>query len=58
VPTVEDEAVRDLSRAREDAVRDLKRSKVRLKAFLLRQDIRYEGRANWNPAHLRRAPSR
>jgi transposase len=43
VPTVDDEAIRDLSRAREDPVRDLKRSKVRLKAFLLRQDIRYEG---------------
>jgi transposase len=43
VPTVDDEAIRDLSRAREDAMRDLKRSKVRLKAFLLRQDIRYEG---------------
>jgi transposase len=53
VPTVDDEAVRDLSRAREDTVRDLKRHKVRLKAFLLRQDIRYEGRANWNAAHLR-----
>jgi transposase len=53
VPTVDDEAIRDLSRAREDAVQDLKRSKVRLKAFLLRQDIRYEGRANWNAAHLR-----
>jgi transposase len=53
VPTVDDEAMRDLSRAREDAVRDLKRSKVRLKAFLLRQDIRSEGRANWNAAHLR-----
>lgn len=24
-----------------------------MKAFLLRQDIRYEGRANWNAAHLR-----
>src|ERR1700694_2259049 len=46
VLTVDDEAIRDLSRAREDAVGDLKRSKVRLKAFLLRQDIRYEGRAN------------
>src|SRR5437667_4021528 len=53
VPTVDDEAIRDLSRGSEDAVRDLKRSKVRLKAFLLRQDIRYEGRANWNAAHLR-----
>jgi transposase len=53
VPGVEDEAIRDLSRGREDALRDLKRSKTRLKAFLLRQDIRYEGRANWNAAHLR-----
>jgi transposase len=53
VPTIDDEAIRDLTRAREDAMRDLKRSKVRLKAFLLRQDIRYEGRASWEPAHLR-----
>jgi transposase len=53
VPTVEDEAIRDLSRAREDALRDLKAAKFRLKAFLLRQDIRYMGRATWGPAHLR-----
>jgi transposase len=53
IPGVEDEAIRDLSRAREDAMRDLKASKYRLKAFLLRLDIRYEGRANWNAAHLR-----
>jgi transposase len=53
VPTVEDEAIHDLSRGREDAVRDLRTAKVRLKAFLLRQDLRYEGRANWNAAHLR-----
>jgi transposase len=53
VPGVEDEAVRDLSRSRDDAMPDLKRSKRRLKSFLLRQDIRYEGRANWNAAHLR-----
>ena len=53
VPTVEDEAIRDLSRAREDAIRDLKAAKYRLKAFLLRQDIRYTGQANWGPAHLR-----
>src|SRR5688572_85812 len=39
VPDIEDEAVRDLSRAREDAQRDLKAAKFRLKAFLLRQDI-------------------
>ena len=53
VPTVEAEAIRDLSRAREDALRDLKAAKFRLKAFLLRQDIRYTGRATWSPAHLR-----
>jgi transposase len=53
VPKVEDEALRDLTRAREDAIGDLKAAKFRLKAFLLRQDIRYAGRANWGPAHLR-----
>src|SRR3989442_2749727 len=53
VPAVEDEAIRDLVRAREDALKDIKAAKVRLNAFLLRQDMRYEGRANWGPAHLR-----
>jgi transposase len=53
VPSVEDEAIRDLSRAREDAMQDLKAAKFRLKAFLLRHDIRYTGRTNWSPAHLR-----
>jgi transposase len=53
VPTVEDEAIRDLSRAREDAIRELKAAKFRLKAFLLRHDSRYTGRATWGPAHLR-----
>jgi transposase len=53
VPTVEDEAIRDLTRARENAISDLKDAKFRLTAFLLRHDIRYVGRANWGPAHLR-----
>lgn len=53
VPEVEDEAIRDLSRAREDVVKDLKAAKFRLKSFLLRHDIRYSGKANWNDAHLR-----
>ena len=34
-------------------MRDLKATKHRLKAFLLRQDIRYVGRTSWNAAHLR-----
>lgn len=53
VPAVDDEAIRDLSRAREETLRDLKAAKLRLKAFLLRHDIRSTGRANWRPAHLR-----
>jgi len=53
VPGIEDEALRDLSRRRDDAMQDRKRSKRRLKSFRLRQDIRYEGRATWNAAHLR-----
>src|SRR5262245_19573447 len=53
VPKVEDEAIRDLPRAREDTLSDCKAAKFRLKAFLLRQAIRYGGRANGGPAHLR-----
>jgi transposase len=40
VPKVENEAICNLSRAREDALRDLKAAQFRLKAFWLRHDIR------------------
>src|SRR5262245_47475479 len=53
VPAVEDEAIRTLALPLEDATRDRKAAKNRRKAFLLRQNIRYEGRATWGPAHLR-----
>lgn len=53
VPGVEDEAIRDLSRAREAALSDLKRAKLRLKSFLLRHGLHYTGRSSWNEAHLR-----
>jgi transposase len=53
VPKVEDEAIRDLTRAREEALRDVKAAKFRLKAFSLRHDTRYTGAATWGPAHLR-----
>jgi transposase len=53
VPTVADEASRDLSRAREDSRRDLKTAKWRLNAFWLRHDIRDTGQATWSPAHRR-----
>lgn len=53
VPSVEDAAIRDRSRAREDALQDLEAEQFRRKAFRLRHDIRYTGRANWSPAHRR-----
>ena len=53
VPDVEDESLRDLSRAREDAMQDLSQARLRLKSFLLRHDVRYDGRANWGAAHIR-----
>ncbi|MGH2725810.1 MAG: IS110 family transposase [Actinomycetota bacterium] len=53
VPSVEDEAIRDLTRAREDTIGSLKAAKYRLKSFLLRLGLHYTGRANWSDAHLR-----
>jgi transposase len=53
VPAVEDEATRDLYRARAEAIRDLKTAQFRLTALLLRHAIRYTGRVTWAPAHLR-----
>jgi len=53
VPQVEDEAMRDLCRARADALRALKAAKFQLTAFLLRHASRSTGRATWSPAHLR-----
>jgi len=53
VPRAEDEAIRDLTRAREDAKGDEKRSKQRLLSFLLRSGIRYTGGSPWSKAHMR-----
>ena len=53
VPTVDDEAIRDLCRARDAARIALKDAKLRLKAFLLRLGLHYVGRADWNAAHKR-----
>ncbi len=53
VPRVEDEAIRDLSRARDAARITLKAAKLRLKSFLLRLGLHYTGRADWNDAHRR-----
>ena len=53
VPQGQDEALRALTRAREEASSDCQDAKCRLKAFVLRHDIRSTGRANGGPAHLR-----
>jgi len=53
VPRVEDEAIRDLCRARDAARVTLKAAKQRLKSFLLRQGHHYVGRADWSDAHRR-----
>jgi len=47
VPSLEDEALRDLVRAREDSVNALKRAKQQLGAFLLRHHIFYPGKSKW-----------
>lgn len=51
VPTTEDEAMRDLSRGREDAVKALRVAKQLLLAFLLRHGYRYSGQSYWSQAH-------
>ena len=53
VPHPEDEAIRDLVRCREDARIAQRKARQQLKALLLRNGIRYEGRSSWIPAHLR-----
>jgi len=53
VPTVEDDAIRDLRRAREATLHDVNTATFRRKALLLRHDIRSTGRATWGPAHRR-----
>jgi transposase len=53
VPTVAEEARRDLSRARDEASGALKTATFRLNALVLRHDRRYTGRATWGPAPLR-----
>lgn len=52
VPDPDDEAVRDLCRARTDAVEDMRRTRSRLRAFLLRNGHPpVGGKAAWGEAH-------
>jgi transposase len=51
VPLEEDEAMRDLTRGREDAVKALRAARQVLLAFILRHGYRYSGRSYWSKAH-------
>src|SRR5215213_2460600 len=52
VPSVEEEALRDLVRAREDVRGDLMRARHRLSKLLLRHDVRFDGTAGaWSTRH-------
>src|SRR5437588_3647490 len=51
VPSPEEEAVRDLARARGDVVIDLDRARRRLGAFLLRHGRVWRGGSNWSLKH-------
>jgi transposase len=53
IPDARDEAIRDLSRAREDAVRARLKARQQLKALLLRHGRRYTGKTSWTAAHER-----
>lgn len=53
VPGPEQEAIRDLSRAREDMKAAERKAKQRLGAFLLRHGRRYEGKSRWTQAFWR-----
>lgn len=53
VPTPAQEAFRDVVRAWQQSKRDITGARQRLKSFLLRNDIRYSGRAAWHKAHRR-----
>ena len=53
VPNSEDEAMRDLTRAREDAKMAERRARQQLSAFLLRHGLIYSGKSHWSLAHWR-----
>jgi transposase len=53
VPSVADEAFRDLVRSIEDLRGDLMRARHRLSKFLLRRGYRYTDGSSWTPKHAR-----
>ena len=53
VPDEQQEALRDLTRAREDMKDMQRRAKQHLLAFLLRHGKRFDGKNHWTQAHMR-----
>ena len=53
VPQPEDEAMRDLIRARFQVGKAQHRARQQLKMYLLRHNLRYTGQTSWSAAHLR-----
>lgn len=53
VPDGAQEALRDLTRAREDMKHLQRQARQRLLAFLLRHGKRYDGKSHWTQAHYR-----
>jgi len=52
VPDTEDEAMRDLTRARNDARIAARKAKQRLHSFLLRNECIYNGKKKWTKPHF------
>jgi len=57
VPDALHEALRDLVPARHAAGQDVRRDRIRIQAFMLRCDLRFEGKA-WSRRHRGRSPIR
>jgi transposase len=53
VPLEEDEAMRDLVRAREDAVKAERVGKQQLKGFLLRHGVKFAGSGDWKASYMK-----
>lgn len=53
IPDPQDEAIRDLSRAREDAVNSRTQARHQLKGFLLRHEVRFAGKTSWTKSFYR-----
>jgi transposase len=53
VPNSEDEAMRDLTRAREDSKTAERKARQQLNGFLLRHGLKYSGKSHWSLAHWR-----